>query len=242
MFEKGFDKINLNNELNNAVIAGEVNKVKALFEAEEKPYVDHEINGVAVILYAAQHKNWEIVEELYNQEANLDVKIPYLDWHLVHECIKNAPDRVTKAIIEYCNLNVKTKEGKTPLMVAISENKIEMANYLVDLGTSDLSLVDKKNNNVAHYAAKTNNYDLLLKLIEKNVSLNQLNSDKITPIDLIQDVSFKENLPKIIGQLRKIKEKENEKKVVSSVEVLNEKETIIEEKPKVKGLSSIKRK
>ncbi len=241
MFEKSFNKINVNNELNEAVIAGNCQRIKELFDLEDAPYIDHEINGVAIILYAAQHKNWYIVEELYNREANLDVKVPYLDWHLIHECIKNAPERVTKAVIEYCNINVKTKDGKTPLMVAISENKIDMANYLVDLGTSDLSLVDKNYENVVHYAAKTNNYDLLLKLIEKNAPLNQKNKENLTPIDLITDVSLKENLPKIIGQFNKIKEKE-------ATNIVEEKaddkkiQKIEEEKPKLKGLSSIKRK
>ena len=241
MFQKSFNKINVNNELNEAVLAGNCQRIKELFELEDKPYVDHEINGVAVILYAAQHKNWDIVEELYNQEANLDVKVPYLEWHLIHECVKNAPDRVTKAVIEYCNINAKTKDGKTPLMVSISENKIDMANYLIDLGTSDLSLVDKNYENVAHYAAKTNNYDLLLKLIEKNAPLNQKNKENLTPVDLITDISLKENLPKIIGQFNKIKEKE-------TVNTLEEKidetkvEKVEEEKPKLKGLSSIKRK
>lgn len=241
MFEKSFNKINVNNELNEAVTAGNIDRVKKLFNEEDQPYVDHEINGVAVILYAAQHKNWDIVEELYNQEANLDVKVPYLDWFLIHECIKNAPDRVTKAIIEYCNINVKTKDGKTPLMVAIKEDKTEMANYLVDLGTSDLSLVDKNGENAGHYAVKSKNYDLFFKLIEKNVPLSQKNNDGLTSVDLISDVSLKENLPKIIGQLSKTKDKENNiEKTVESIETKNE--VIIEEKPKLKGLSSIKRK
>lgn len=241
MFEKSFNKINVNNELNEAVTAGNIDRVKKLFNEEDQPYVDHEINGVAVILYAAQHKNWDIVEELYNQEANLDVKVPYLDWFLIHECIKNAPDRVTKAIIEYCNINVKTKDGKTPLMVAIKEDKTEMANYLVDLGTSDLSLVDKNGENAGHYAVKSKNYDLFFKLIEKNVPLSQKNNDGLTSVDLISDVSLKENLPKIIGQLSKTKDKENNiEKTVESIEEKNE--VTIEEKPKLKGLSSIKRK
>ncbi len=242
MFEKSFNKINVNNELNEAVIAGNCQKIKELFDLEDTPYVDHEINGVAIILYAAQHKNWDIVEELYNREANLDVKVPYLDWHLIHECIKNAPERVTKAVIEYCNINSKTKDGKTPLMVAISENKIDMANYLVDLGTSDFSLVDKNYENVAHYAAKTNNYDLLLKLIEKNAPLTQRNKENFTPVDLIADVSLKENLPKIIGQFNKIKEKETANILVEEKTDETKVEKVEEEKPKLKGLSSIKRK
>lgn len=242
MFEKSFNKINVNNELNEAVIAGDCERIKKLFEAEDKPYVDHEINGVAVILYAAQHKNWDIVEELYNQEANLDVKVPYLNWFLIHECIKNAPERVTKAVIEYCDINAKTKDGKTPLMVAIKEDKIEMANYLTDLGTSDLSLVDKEGENAGHYAVKTKNYDLFFKLIEKNIPLTQKNKEGLTSVDLISDVSLKENLPKIIGQFKKIKDKEITQETTTELVEKVDEVVDVEEKPKLKGLSSIKRK
>lgn len=246
MFEKNFNQINLNNELNTAVINSDLSKVKYLLSQEDIPFVDHEINGVALILYAAQHKDWEILEELYNQGAELNVKIPYMDWYLIHECIKSAPDRVTKAIIEYCDMNAKTKDGKTPLMVAIKENKIDMANYIVDLKLLDFSMSDKNGNNAAHIAAENGYYDLFLKLIENNTPINKENKDGKTPIDLISDVSFKENLPKIIGELSKQKIKNKIKPTIdesSSNTSSNSKEATEEVvKPKVSGLSSIKRK
>lgn len=237
MFTKNFNKININHELNEAIINSNLEKVKSLFLMENQPFVDHEINGVPLILFAAQHKDWEIVEVLYNQGANLDVKVMPFNWYLIHECIKNAPDKVTNAVLEYCNINAQTKDGKTPLMVAIKEKKIGMANYLVDGGKTDLSLIDKKQNNAAHYAAELGEYELFIKLIQSGTPINKENYDGQTPIDLIKDMAFKENLPKILGEIAK-SEKVKMIEPTINTEILVEKK----EEKKLSGLSSIKRK
>ncbi len=243
MFEKDFDKINLNNKLNDAVISQKCDEVKSLLSLDEPPFVDHEINGVPLILYAAQHKNWDIVEELYNAEANLDVKIDYFDWYLIHECVKSAPDRVTKAVIEYSNINAQTKDGRTALMVSIQENKDSMADYILDLKLTDLSLCDKNQENAAHYAAKFKKYDLLIKLIEHGCPVNKLNKEDKSPIDLIEDVAFRENLPKVLSSLKKLNVNSGGKKEKDlEVEAKEEQESVAEEKPKLSGLSKIKRK
>lgn len=245
MFEKDYNQVNINNELIEAVTKNDVQKVKELFALEHPPFVDMEINGVPVIMYAAQHKDWAMVEELYNLEADLDAKVPYMEWHLIHECVKTAPDRVTKAVLEYCNINAQTKTGKTALMVAIEEGKIGMADYLVDLGRMDLSLVDKEHNNAGHYAAKNSQYDLFIKLVQAGAPINKENKENQTSIDLISDVAFKENLPKVLGELAKIEKMKKSGEVAEAVSETNEEvkaEPTEPAKPKVSGLSSIKRK
>jgi len=242
MFEKDYHKVNLNNELNNAVMHSNLEKVRELLNLEEPPFVDHEINGVPLILYAAQKADWTMVEELYNAGADLDAKILQFNWSLLHECVKNAPDRVTKAVYEYCDINSQTKDGKTALMVAIKEKKIGMAEFFVDSGRMDFSLVDKKHNNAAHYAAEAGEYDLFIKLIQAGVPINKENYEDKNPIDLIKDVSFKENLPKVLGELAKIEKKKQDSENVIEESVT--KEVVKDEpaKPKVSGLSSIKKK
>lgn len=243
MFEKDYNKVNLNNELNDAVIHSNIEKVRELLNLEEPPFVDHEINGVPLILYAAQKADWVMVEELYNAGADLDAKILQFNWSLLHECVKNAPDRVTKAIYEYCDINAQTKDGRTALMVAIQEKKIGMAEFFIDSGRMDFSLVDKKHNNAAHYAAQVEEYDLFIKLVQAGVPLNKENYDDKNPIDLIRDVSFKENLPKVLGELAKI-EKNKKQSSENVIEETATQEEVKEEpaKPKVSGLSSIKKK
>lgn len=245
MFEKDYNQVNINNDFINAVMKGDIEKVKECFNLEHTPYIDTEINGVPVIMYAAQKKDWLMVEELYNREADLDAKVSYLQWHLIHECIKFAPDRVTKAVLDYCNINAQTKIGKTGLMVAIEENKIGIADYLIDLGRMDLSLSDKDFNNAAHYASLHSQYDLFIKLVQAGAPINKENRDGKNPIDLISDPTFKENLPKVLGELAKIEKLKKGGEVSedeSKIEIKNEETKIEIAKPKVSGLSSIKRK
>lgn len=244
MFEKNFEEIDLNNKLKTAVTEQKEEEVQRLLALDNPPYVDHEINGVPLILYAAQHKNWKIVEELYNAEANLDVKIDYMNWYLIHECIKSAPDRVTKAVMEYSNMNVQTKDGKTPLMLAIQEDNKMVVEKIVDGQLSNLALTDKNGENAAHYASKNKQYDLLIKLIENGCPINKLNNDNQSPIDLIEDVSFRENLPKVLSTLNKMHLKkessqQSENSVVKSEDLSQSVENV--EKPKLSGLSKIKR-
>lgn len=238
MFNKDYDLVNLNNELNEAVIAGDLNKIKHLFSLEETPYVDHEINGIPVIMYSAQKAMWDLVEEFYNLEANLDAKVPYMDWYLIHECVKNAPDRVTKAILEYCNINSQTKDGKTALMVASNEKKLDIADYFLDFGKFDLSITDKNFNNIAHYFATNKQYELFIKSVEMGCPINQENKDGRTPLDLIEDPTFKENFSKILSsRIKKDKgQEENQDDTISDNQQIN-----TEPKPKVTGLSKIKR-
>lgn len=244
MFEKSYNQAHINNELSEAVLSSNLEKVKELFASEHPPFVDMEINAVPIILHAAQRKDWKMVEELYNMEADLDARVQYLQWHLIHECVKNAPDRITKAVLDYCNINAQTRDGKTALMVAITENKLDMANYLVDLGRMDLSLCDKEQNNAAHYAAKAEQYELFIKLIQNKTPVNKENKEGKTPIDLIEDVTFRENLPRILGELAKIDKVKQVTIEGSDDNQVNQTEQVQEEpkKPKVSGLSSIKKK
>lgn len=55
------------------------------------------------------------------------LKIELSNWHLIHECVLNAPDNVFNALIQYCDLNVRDRYGKTPLMVSIEEDKLDRA-------------------------------------------------------------------------------------------------------------------
>lgn len=245
MFQKEYNQTDINNEFIDAIMKSDLEKVKEMFASDNPPFIDIEINGVPVILYAAQKQDWPMVEELYNMEADLDAKIPYMQWHLIHECVKNAPDRVTKAVLEYCNINAQNKGGKTALMVAINENKLAMAEYLIDLGRMDLSITDTDHNNAAHYAAKNGMYDLFIKLCQAGAPINKENKEDQTPIDLITDVTFKENLPKVLGELARIEKKKQEVESEQTVDGVEPKaEEVKEELPKskVSGLSSIKRK
>lgn len=241
MFNNTQEKIELNKQFEDAVLQGNIDKVRELF-AENKsedqiPYIDIEFQAAPGIMVAAQQGNWEMVEELYNLGADLDVKVMPQKWYLINECISNAPERVTKAIISYSNVNVQNNKGETPLMIAIKRQKGFMAEFLLETDRVDLSLVNDNLENAAHYAAREKNHELFLSLIAKGVPLLRKNKEGKTPIDLIEDEAFRLSLP---IELEKIAESGSN--IVLEDAKKEEQEVSQEQVKKVTGLSSIKKK
>lgn len=238
MFEKLSNKNALNRQFSDAVFANDVEKVKSLFDEKNEsiPNIELELVSGTAILISAMKKNWELFEVLYGLNANLDVKLISNDWHLIHECVKNAPFKIVEAISEYCELDAQTETGKTSLMIAIREKNKNVAEFLIKTNKLNLSICDNDGNNAAHYAAQNGMNDIFMLLIKEGVPLNKKNKLEKYPADLIEDEFFKSSIPKIVKQEKIIKEENLDKK-----ENLQEVQKA-PEKEKLKGLSSIKRK
>lgn len=191
----------LTEEFKEAVLNGDTSAVEAMFEKEIKPYIDVEIVTAPGILIAAQQENWEMVSLLYTLNADLDVQLTTSGWTLLDECIACAPDYVTHTLIEYCDLNLQTDSGETPLMVAVRKGKIETAQKLLDTQSLDLSLIDENNENVGHYLVRAGLNDLFLKVIEMGLPLLQKNRQGQTSMDLISDMEFRLALPDEIQKM-----------------------------------------
>lgn len=250
------ETLSLNAQFLDAIKHGNLEKLKKIVEAHPDVNLDSELAASRPILYAAQSEYWDMVIFLFEQEANLDVKVEPFKWYLAHECVVNAPLRIAKSILTYCNINSQTADGETPLMIAIKNDKSELANFMLDTDRVNLVLVDHEKNNALHYAAKYNKPELFLKIVNKSRSniLSETNKQGLFPEELLEDELFKENLAKLLEDSNlKIRTK-NEAivdKINNTVEDLPEVnmdmdfsiETVEEEKPKkISGLSSIKKK
>lgn len=272
MFEDTVRKNKLNEEFSIAISKGNLEKIKELFtplkeyesicekgELNEDelnklfkdvnkniPFINYEILTTSGIMFAAQMGKWDIVIELFNLNADIDVRIEPLNWYFVQECIAKAPDNILYPVLDCANLNVKTKNGETPLMTAIKKNKDDVSNYLLNHQNIiiDYSICDNDLNNYAHYAAKHEKYDLLLKLVEKGVPILSKNKNGETPIDLIQDDIFRMTLPekleKISASGKNVVFNIDGSKKVAKFSKKEDKSTE-KEKPRLKGLSVINR-
>lgn len=230
----------LNKQFQEAVLNNDLEKIKLLFSEDKKvhPYIDFEMIATTGILISAQNKNWEIVKELFNLGADLDAVIMPQKWHLVHECITNAPEKITEAIIENANINNQTKNGETPLMIAIKRDRIYAADLILKTGRADLSLYDKNHETAAHYAIKYKKYDFFLELIKHGIPLLRKNKDGKTAIDLIEDESFKMSLPVEFEKISNNKEIQENK----PTEIKKEIPKTQKEVKQITGLSKITKK
>ena len=235
MFEKMSKRNDLNREFSDAMAQWDIDKIKNLFKDgnEDYPDINQELVSAPAILLAAIKGNWDMFEKLYELNADLDVKTINNGWHVIHECVKNAPSNILSGIIEYCDLDVQTDDGKTALMVAIKDKNQTNALALLDNKNITISLCDKNGDNAAHYAARSGMNELFLRLIKEGVPLNQKNKKGKVPADLIEDEFFKSSIPSGKEEEREFQEK--------SVYKAYTKDKTKDKPKEVTGLSKIKK-
>lgn len=87
-----------------------------------------------------------------------------------------------KLMLEYFknHINIGNENGDTPLIVAIQENTVKMASFLISNG-ADINVINKYGNS-ALLIAIDNTSDIISLLLEAGADPNQPNPDGITPI------------------------------------------------------------
>lgn len=251
-FEKASRMMALQEKFIQAIINDDIAKVTAMFEVEPtpqdpeplKPDVNGEIQDNPLILFAAKRKNWKMVSELYFQGANIDVCDVSHGWYLVNEIILNASDKMFEALSAEFNMDVATRDGNSPLMIALKNDKFERAEYLLKNTAVQYSTVNNKKENVGHEAIRKERYDFFLELVRAGMTYDLKNKEGKTPLDLIENVIVKDNLEQKIKALKeevKVRQAASGKKAVVVEEAAPIEVKVEEPKKKVSGLSSIKR-
>lgn len=248
-FEKTSKMIALQDKLIHAVIKGEIETVRELLEPENKtedtliPDVNGDVQDVPLILFAATRGDWKMVSEFYFYGANIDVCSVSRGWHLVNEVTVNASDKTFEALVPEFDMDVVTRDGNSPLMVALMKEKYDRARYLLENSVIQVSVVNLNKENAGHLAIKKGQNDLFLKLVEHGMPYDVKNKEGKTALDLIEDPLVKEDL-KIATKKLEEKGKVRYSAGSESVYVPEEQKEEVKEVKEVKklgGLSSIKR-
>lgn len=212
--------------------------------------VDDTPTDTSYILLAAREKQWHVVDYLINEKADLNKTNRY-GWSLLHEMCKNAEISLIKKVIKSGGyLNAKDEWGDSPLMIAIKSKREDLIDYLIGIDTINLESRDKENRTTLHIAAEIESHDTFIKLWQRGVMLDLVDSKGKTAIDYLKDTEFKNSLPDIEAQIKISKDEFNKynknepNEVVQSDEAIENNKPIVlsEESPKVSGLSGIKRK
>lgn len=162
--------VDLSVEFKAAIKNGDIDKIQEL--AQKGAPTDVEIGGVPALLYAAQRDMWNVVDELFVLEVDLDVKYDVLGWALIHQMASAGKNEELHNYLPYINFkNVKEiGKGQTPLMIAIEAGHKETFKILLEHG-GELRATDNEQNNVAHYLAKVGWNDELELISEKQHKL-----------------------------------------------------------------------
>ncbi|MCE3255607.1 MAG: hypothetical protein K0R25_1101 [Rickettsiaceae bacterium] len=81
------------------------------------------------------------------------------------------------------DLNLKNKEGLTPLHLAVLSGNLEFIKTLDEFG-ADLNALDNSGNNLLHYAAYHNRPEIVSYLADRGFDINATNKEDVTPLQL----------------------------------------------------------
>lgn len=243
IFDQYVDVFAASGNMQKAVITGDIELAKSSIKAG----VD--INDSPVdspyILIAAQNEHWAMVKFLMENDAKCDVKNRY-GFTLAHQIVLNAPVEVIKELYPLLiekgvAVNRKdTLHGDTPFLLAIKNDRDDVVDYLFSLEDVSKSSKDDNGKNTLHHAAIMKKKELFIRLWEAGVPMDAPDKQNKFPADYIEDPAWKAQLPTIENTFKNMPaedEKESKVEVVVSKDVL----AVEEDKPKVAGLSSIKK-
>ncbi|CAG8641711.1 2684_t:CDS:2, partial [Acaulospora colombiana] len=90
--------------------------------------------------------------------------------------------RATLSRTHYDLNNLRNRDGKTPLMVASSENCPDVVRYLCGIDTVNLSLQDNEGETALYQAAEAGNTEVVEILIRSNANVEIGNKKNVTPL------------------------------------------------------------
>lgn len=221
----------------NLVEAMKVNDVEAVVAELEKGLdPNFEYAGMPIIIYAAQREMWDIVEELYMADANMDAKNEMSGWTLLHQLTACGKLPQIKSYIDFMDKKYQADKilGQTAFIVSVDQNQREIFDYFISKGF-EFREKDLELNNVFHYVAKAGWVDVLQEHGYKNLALLEAKNKKgETPLVLaglsLEDLNLEKN------ESNKNKDNNNNDNVEA-----NEVVETVQDKPKLGKLKGAKR-
>lgn len=136
--------------------------------------------GQSAIQIAMEYSNFELVEELMQRGANLEVN-SNMGRTLLHSVShSNNIDLAKKLIESGLDVNAKDEDGATALHFAAGNGEFEMFKFLEENG-ADLNVIENKGFTLMMNAARSGNVELINYLIEKGISVNSVSDEIWTP-------------------------------------------------------------
>lgn len=94
---------------------------------------------------------------------------------------KGDTESAMSLISKGADVNFRTKTNQTPLQIAVSADRSDMAFLLIENG-ADVNIISDDGNSVLHWAAARGNLYIVEKIVDKGVDVNLINSSGFTPL------------------------------------------------------------
>lgn len=174
---RGFDPNTLTEEgqpaISFAMFKGAVKCVRVFLLSKQLNVNQADMHGDTPIMVASSldHSDW--VGALITKGAA--VNRPG-QWSALHYAAASGSLKAVKILLDAgADINAKSANGTTPLMMAARENKEEVARFLLSKG-ADPSAVNQSEYNAAGYAMRAKNKDLALDIMKREKALRDSKS------------------------------------------------------------------
>ena len=142
--------------------------------------------GHTPIHLAVEHVRTRSVRLLIDAGADINIPDKYQQTALHTATAIGDDDKIVRALIRApdVNLNIRTKDGNTPLHFAVARRKEQSLRLLIDAG-ADINISDNQQRTALHLAASNGYDDILRALIDApDVNLNLRTETGHTPLHL----------------------------------------------------------
>ena len=142
-----------------------------------------ESEGNTPLIFAVERNGYEIAKLLIEHGANLNGHEHLSGYVPIHLAVAIANPKVLMLLIENgASIDYKSYDGKTALIFAIRNMKMEMAEFLIEHG-ANVNIICKYLATPLHYAMILNFEEFVVLLLRNGASLNAKDLEKRTPIE-----------------------------------------------------------
>lgn len=93
--------------------------------------------------------------------------------YLVHiACYYNKSHAIIKKLLETADINVRNKQGVTPIMYAIQMGNVDVFKFLIEYQKLDINMVDNHGGTILHVMLRYRNYDDMEYTLKKATGIN----------------------------------------------------------------------
>lgn len=182
--------LNLENKIISAICENDTQFItQKLEEININSRLQSEDNDT-LLLYAIGNPDNEIFDLLIKNGADLNAK-NNLGENILHAAIYSGKIDRVKKIFSKKNIDKKSEDGSTPLILSLLLGHETIANFLIDM-EANFNLADNEGNEPIHLAAFFGFKTVVQRLIEKNCQLFKKTKKGNLPLALAVNENHKE--------------------------------------------------
>ena len=172
-------------KLKDAICSNDVNYLIANRDKYDINEQFEDEDNDTLLLYSISYNRSNVYRYFLDNFADYN-KVNDLGETIVHAIVFSGDiKRMQEVLCRYSriDINKQSKDGSTPLLIAISLDKFDIAKYLIEQG-ADINITDKNGLSPLHLAAASDDLELVKLLVRKGANLIKKTNNGNRPLAL----------------------------------------------------------